>query len=289
MLISIPRDLWVDLPLTPTGTVSYKINAAYAVGIDSRLYPDRPHVYSGKEGGGTLAKYAAGFVIGMPIDYYVAISFAGFTQAVNALGGVEVTVPYTFEDQFFPVEGKEKDSCGKSDEDIKKTIATLSGFLLEKEFPCRYETLNFKKGSQIMDAGTALKFVRSRHSDINGGDFGRSLRQQAFLSGVKAKIFSAGILPKIVPFFQNVVGSIETDITAGVISQMLARYGDVSHYSVASLGLTEDTVLEASMSADKQYILVPKRGDWSGIHTYITDQIHMMGQETPSATISGSR
>jgi hypothetical protein len=53
--------------------------------------------------------------------------------------------------------------------------------------------------------------------------------------------------------------------------------------------LTEDTVLEASMSADKQYILVPKRGDWSGIHTYITDQIHMMGQETPSATISGSR
>ena len=58
-LVSIPRDLWIALPVDYDNKQNYKINAAYAIGGDDNKYPNKKPVYQGEDGGGELAKYAA--------------------------------------------------------------------------------------------------------------------------------------------------------------------------------------------------------------------------------------
>lgn len=257
VLISIPRDLWVSLPLTADG-VHYKINAAFAYGSDTTQYPDRPKNFTGTNGGGALAGYAVTQMTGLPIDGYVAVSFDGFKNAFNILGPISVDVPFSFTDMYYPIDGKEKDVCGVSEEEQKQRVATLSGDLLERAYSCRFETFQMTKGVQQMDADTALKFVRSRHSDVNGNDFGRSLRQMAFIKGVVNKLKTLGGLAKLPSFLTRINTFLMTDIDAQQVIQIATTYGDPFSYSIKTVELTVDNALVASNSATGQFILVPK-------------------------------
>ncbi len=272
--ISIPRDVWVPLPLLPDGMVSEKINTAYAYGFDTKQYLNRPSQYTGRDGGANLAKYAVSQVIGMPIDAYVSLSFEGFKSVLTTLGPVSVNVPYTFEDHYYPIEGKEKDPCDKTVEDIEALTATLSGELLEHEFPCRYELVHFDKGTQVMEASPALQFVRSRHSETNPGDFYRSLRQQALIVGVIAKLKTLGGIVKIPTLIPQMTKYVATDITAPQVLELMQRYGNPLDFHTTRIPLTEDNVLISSASAKGQYILVPRGANgFDDIKKYIEDQI----------------
>jgi anionic cell wall polymer biosynthesis LytR-Cps2A-Psr (LCP) family protein len=81
ILISVPRDLWVTLPITSSGLNS-KINAAFAYGSDTTAYTDRPANFTGINGGGALAEYAVTQVIGLSMDGYAAVSFDGFKSVL---------------------------------------------------------------------------------------------------------------------------------------------------------------------------------------------------------------
>lgn len=272
--ISIPRDLWVPLPLLPKGVVQEKINTAYAYGFDTKQYLDRPTQYLGDEGGANLAKYAASLVTGMQMDAYVAVSFEGFKSVLTTLGPITVKVPFTFEDPYYPIEGKEKDTCDKSPEDVTAVTATLSGELLEHEFMCRYETVKFDKGEQVMEASPALQFVRSRHSLMYPGDFYRSMRQQALIAGVIAKLKTLGGIVKIPSLITQVRKFIATDIAAPQVLELMQRYGNPLDFHITRIPLTEDNVLISSQSAKGQYILVPKTGiGFDSIKLYIDQQI----------------
>ena len=75
-LISIPRDLWVDIAGTDR---SNRINAAYNEG------PER------------LAATVSQS-LGIPIHHYVEVDFVGFKQIVDELGGIELCVGYAARD-----------------------------------------------------------------------------------------------------------------------------------------------------------------------------------------------
>lgn len=274
-LISIPRDIWVPLPLTNESPVYRKINSAYPLGNDSSQYLKRPSQYQGESGGANLSEYAVELVTGLKIRYFVVVNFAAFEQAINNLGGINVSVPVSFTDEYYPITGLEDDSCGKSDEDIAAITATMSGYKLEQEFKCRYETLEFSSGLQPMDGGTALKFVRSRHSETYGNDFSRSQRQQAVIEAIQTKILSLGSLPKLVPLINTLTQHLRTDITIGTIRQIWSTHGDLSDYTFKTLNLTTQNVLTESRSSDGQYILVPKDGEenWQSIHKYLETQL----------------
>lgn len=292
VLITVPRDLWVPLPIEIDRSVPYKINAAFAIGSDDRNYPNKPDVYTGESGGGNLAKQAIETIIGQPVDYYIAISFAGFKQTIKTLGTLEIDVPYTFTDTFYPIEGKETETCGRTDDDILQLTATMSGFELEKQFVCRYETISFTQGKQPMDADTALKFVRSRHSGTGGGDFGRSQRQAALINAFRNKVLSLDAIPKLLPLLRDVRDMIETDVTAGDIATLAQLYGDVSGYKVITVSLTDQNVLKPSISAGGQYILIPKAGEeqWQDLRAFIQMGIdEITPTPTPTATPSGTR
>ena len=100
-LISIPRDLWVPLPIA-SDNPHFKINNAYALGIDNNRFPNKPDEYRGVGGGGALARKVISEVTGLSVDYFVSLNFTGFEKSIDILGGVDVKVNKSFEDPFYP-------------------------------------------------------------------------------------------------------------------------------------------------------------------------------------------
>jgi LCP family protein required for cell wall assembly len=80
-MLSVPRDLYVPINgLTPPQR--NRINAAFVFG-DYYRYPG---------GGIALARRTVQETLGIPIHYYVAVDFRGFVKAIDALGGVDLTL-----------------------------------------------------------------------------------------------------------------------------------------------------------------------------------------------------
>ncbi len=285
-LISVPRDLWVKVPTRSDKSTNYKINAAYAIGSDDIRYPlkepkykdeagHRPGEPLARSGGGELAKEVVSEVVGMSIEYFVAIDFEGVKSAIDTLGGIEVDVPVAFDDYFYPVKGLENETCGFGGEEIDEFHANYSGFQLEKQFECRYEHLYFDAGKQVMSGEKALKFVRSRHSEQHGGDFARSARQMAVLFAVKDKILSLGFLDDASAFFNKFADTITTDIDAQVVGEIVKIYPSLSEFQISTVNLSEENVLYSSKSSNGQFILVPRDGvgNWEGVQKYIQKEL----------------
>ncbi len=91
-------------------------------------------------------------LIGLPINYLITVNFRGFKQVVNKLGGVWIDV----DRRYYNNQGG---SC----------------------FSC-YAKINLQPGYQRLTGGSALDYVRYRHTD---SDFYRVQRQQQFVKAVK--------------------------------------------------------------------------------------------------------
>lgn len=271
-LISIPRDLWVPIPINGMNTEHAKINAAYAIGLDDRKYTQKDTRFTGAGGGGALAKHVIQEIFGIPVRYFVSLDFEGFQKSIDVLGGVDVPVTRAFEDPYYPITGMEADPCGKTEEEIDALTATLSGDILEHSFPCRYELLQFEKGLIHMNGETALKYARSRHSLTNGTDFARSTRQKEIMLAVKEKILQIGFLPKAIPFVQSLAGDLRTDIPLEEMAAYAGQVNQIRNYKVTSSALSTDNALDQTYSADRQYILVPKSGmdNWTSIRQFLS-------------------
>jgi len=271
-LVSIPRDVWVTLPASATDTSDWKINAAYAIGIDDRNYPDKPKQYQGSQGGGAMIKHALSQVTGRSIPYFVAIDFSGFIKTIDTLGGVDISVSPAFTDTQYPISQKETDLCGHSEEEIPMLDALAATTSAELVYPCRYETLTFPAGLQHMNGETALKYVRSRHSKQDGSDFGRAQRQQKLLLAVKEKIMSVGFLPRAIPFIDSLGYNFKTDFSLEDIRTLVSRADELNMYQVSMLALTDENYLVQSRSENGQLILTSIDGihAWDSVHEWLT-------------------
>jgi len=256
-LISIPRDAWVS---TPTGEA--KINKAFTVGqtVNERA---------------ESTKMAAAQVTGLPVDYFVSIDFSGFERLVDQLGGITVNVPRSFVDHFYPVRGKENDTCGLSIDEIAQLHETHTGFELEKQFTCRYESLKHEKGPTAMDGEAALKFVRSRHSPEHGGDFARGVRQQAVLLAIGEKLLSLRALSRVDQLYEEAAKIVNTDLSLPAAQELVNILGEPSDYDIQTISLGEN-VFNLATSGDGQSILVPAAGPgrFGAIHEHIQKRIN---------------
>jgi LCP family protein required for cell wall assembly len=147
VFLSFPRDLWVNIP----GHGFDRINTAFEGGIEG--------------GGAQLVARTITSVTGLRINHSVYVDLAGFQSVVDALGGVDMCVPYPMHDPL-----------------------TL---------------LDIPAGCQHFDGRTALAYVRTRHQPCDLiPDFARISRQQQFLRAVLAKMLSPREiihLPSLVP------------------------------------------------------------------------------------------
>ena len=274
VFVSIPRDLWVEIPVRSDIREHHKINAAYAIGGDDIKFGLKEPQYKGEAGAGEMAKKVVGEIIGVKIEYFLSVDFEGFKKIADALGGVEVDVPVSFDDYFYPIKGLENETCQKSADEIADLHQKYSGFDLEKQFECRYERIHYDKGKNHMDGESVLKFVRSRHSNEHGGDFARSQRQQAVILALKEKLLSLNSAKSFDDIYDEFTKMLRTDLDLKKSKDLFAVFGDPDDYHISFLSLNTDNVLVATKSMDGQFILIPKEGEdvWTGVQKFIFDQ-----------------
>lgn len=152
---SIPRDLWVPLPdigtLHEQGHTHARISSVVRVG----------EVRLGKGQGMPLLRQTLRDQLGIRLDRFVTVDFAGFVGLVDAVGGVDVDVDCPLVDCFWN-QGTDQ--------------------------PC--ELLTIEAGRVHMDGSTALQFVRSRHGR---GDHDRTKRQQSVMLAFARKVRARGL------------------------------------------------------------------------------------------------
>jgi LCP family protein required for cell wall assembly len=91
-MISIPRDLWVDIP----GFAQGKINTAYTYGELNKARI---------EGGApALAKRTVEQTIGLKVDYYARVDFHGLERIIDTLDGIVIDVERPIKDDEYPNE-----------------------------------------------------------------------------------------------------------------------------------------------------------------------------------------
>ncbi len=273
-IISIPRDLWVEIPVRSDQGEYQKINAAYAIGMDDK-YPLKQTQYRGQEGAQKLVGDVVEIVTGKQVDGVIAVDFSGFAKTIDALGGIEVKVPVAFDDYYYPIKGEENNICGKDPSEMGRIHALYSGFELEKQFACRYEHLHFDAGKNHMDGETALKFVRSRHSNEHGGDFARAQRQMVVLAAIKDKVLSLGALDDVPGFIKNYANSVTTNLKSEAILAFLTKFPETRGYTLKNITLSDQNVLINSTSPQRAYILQPKagQGNFGQIKEYLAQEL----------------
>lgn len=243
-LISLPRDIWIP-------ELRAKLNSVYYWGEKE------------KDGGGIplVAQYVQK-ISGQSINYSVIVDFSGFEKIIDVLGGIEVNVERAFIDEKYPIAGKENADCGKDD----------------KEFKCRYETVEFKEGKTMMNGVTALKFVRSRNAQGDEGtDFAREARQQKVISAIKQKLLDKNTLlspRKLALIWQTVRQYIKTDIDNYTLG-LLGKYALKAQGNIKSYIIPEDLLVNPPKEKryDFLYVFIPESGDWNEVHAWVSELI----------------
>jgi LCP family protein required for cell wall assembly len=152
-VVSLPRDSWVNIP----GHGMNKINAAYGIG------------------GPALMVSTVEQATGLDINDYVEVDFLGFVNVIDALGGVNVCLPYAVDDS--------------------------------------YSGLHLSAGPHHVDGVTALEFARDRHSFATS-DLARIADQQQLLSSAFTEATQSGVLANPVRLhavLSSVTASVQVD------------------------------------------------------------------------------
>lgn len=230
-MFSLPRDA-TGIPLTGPArsffgtTWNRKINALYQ---QARARPD---IFPG----GSLSGYQAlkdtlGNLYGLEIQYFVEVDFGGFTQVVDALGGVTVNVQLPVVDDMYP-----------GDEGALRVYIPT--------------------GVHHMTGAEALIYARSRHGS---SDFDRSARQQRVLLSLRQQADFATILRRLPDLVRSTKQAVRTNFPVDRLPQLiqlasLVDAGNVRSYVFApprfgTEGLVNGSyVLQANVAAIRQAV-----------------------------------
>lgn len=170
-VLSIPRDTRVPIVCTKSKAKN-KINSAALYGADCVM--------------DTITNFT-----GIEIDYWVKVNFQGVISLVDALGGIDVDIPYSF--------------C---ESDSKRRFGN--------------NTIYLEKGYQTLNGEQALAFARNRHtwpqycgkkySNYTSNDFVRGQNQQQIVKAIVNKLKEINSLSEIYDVLDVVGDNIDTNI-----------------------------------------------------------------------------
>lgn len=169
-ILSIPRDTYV--PIACNKYYKNKINAAAF-------------------GGTTCMIDTIENLTGIEIDYWVKINFNGVISLVDALGGIEVDVPYAF------CESDSKRRFGKHTVYVEKGLQTLNG----------EQALAFARNRH-----TWPKYCGKKYSNYTSNDFVRGQNQQQIVKACVNKLKNINSLTRIYDLLDVVGDNIDTNI-----------------------------------------------------------------------------
>ena len=170
-ILSIPRDTRV--PIACNKNKPNKINSSAMYGTDCVI--------------NTITN-----LTDVKIDYWVKVNFQGVISLVDAVGGIEVDVPYAFCEQ------DSKRRFGKN-------------------------TIYVEKGKQTLNGEQALAFARNRHpwpdkcgkkySKYTSNDFIRGQNQQTIIKALASKLKNTKSLSQVYKLLDVIGENIDTNIS----------------------------------------------------------------------------
>ena len=184
VVLSFPRDLWVDIP----GHGTDKINSAFEGGAE--------------HGGPQLMAKTIFSLTHIPVDHYLYVDLNGFQQAVDKLGGVDMCIPSYYVNT--PGDLEAVDASGN----IVYIRYSEVGHVADP-----YTGLDVLPGCHHLDGTQALAYVRARHnlpcSPIP--DFARIGRQQQFMRALINQMLQPNEIAKAPGLVGPVLSSLRRD------------------------------------------------------------------------------
>jgi LCP family protein required for cell wall assembly len=177
-VLEMPRDLWVEIPDISShyGITHGKLNQAYLYGNPGFGYYDGPG-----QGPGLLAR-TLDLNFGARPDHYAAVNLHTFAAVVDALGGLDVYLPYD----------------------------------VDARTPAFPDAIFIPKGQHHLDGETALWVARIRQYSV----FSRAENQDLILCALRKKLTSPAVLPKIPALIQEFQRDVQTDLSLEQVNQL---------------------------------------------------------------------
>ena len=177
-ILEVPRDLWVEIPdISAHYNITHgKLNQAYLYGNKGLGYYDGPG-----EGPGLLAR-TLNLNFGAHPDHYLAVNMKTFEAIVDAIGGIDVYLPYE--------------------------VSVRS--------PQNPKGIDVPPGQHHFDGETALWVARIRQYNI----FGRAENQNIVMCAVRKKLLSPAIVTAIPTLIKDFQRYVQTDLSPEQINQL---------------------------------------------------------------------
>ena len=170
--LEFPRDLWVTIPGIKQNlkTDRQKLNTAYA--------------YGSPEHGPSLLAQTLDLNFGLKVDHYIVANMNIFVEVVDALGGLDITIPPG------GIDGRTRTD--------------------------RSERLVFPEGPQHLNGEQALTLARLRNVSV----FERAEHQNMVMCALRKKIERPEVVLRLPTIISAFMSNIQTDFTPEQISQL---------------------------------------------------------------------
>ena len=245
-MLSVPRDLYVSLP----DQGYHKINYAYVAGENDGF---RENGYP-KGGMGELEQVVEEN-FGLDINYYALVNYKAFKQAVDAVGGIDVTI-------------KSSDPRGLYDPNI--------------DYSTRKPLVKLSNGTHHLNGQQALNLARARGDSsysygFAGSDFDRTQHQREMLVALKSKAVSAGVLAnpaKLSSLFDAIGNNVKTDLELPEVRRLYEVTKPIGNGGIQSYSLNNvdgKNLLTNYTNNAGESTLVPAAGidDYSDIQAFL--------------------
>lgn len=283
--VSIPRDLWVEMPNACSVGYQQKINAVYECG--SGLASDDASAqhasdYAQKDAKGAHAlESTIKDVTGITPQYYVHVNYTVLKQSVDAVGGVKVNIVGDGADGIYDT---------NFDWDCPNGPYTCKNVYYPHD------------GSYTINGTQALFLARARADSgiysykdfgLARGDFDRQINQQKILDALKQKASSTGTLmnPVALTKLLSALGdNITTDIQAGNYKTLIAYAKKMpAKNGMKSIDLDADgSAVVQTQNVDGTSAVIATSGllDYSSISDYLAQKLSTNPAVAEGATIA---
>lgn len=246
-MVSIPRDLWIKFDEPCSVGYQEKINSVYQCGSD---FGENP------EAGARALQKKVGEVLGLDIQYYGQIDYSVVTRAVDAVGGVEVTI--------------ESNPPGMG--------------ILDRNFDwkCNYQChyVKYEDGETVhLDGEHALALSRARNAQggygLAGGNFDREKNQQKIIRALREKALSLGTLTNVsaVTELLDAMGdNLKTNVEKSEVQTIVSLATEIPSEAIVSLDLyDQEAPLVRTGPVNGASAVIPVAGmfNYSRIQAYI--------------------
>ena len=234
VIIGLPRDLTLipfpeDSPLNVAYPNGYgyedfcNVSACMLNSIYTEVDQKSPEMYpnavaAGSEPGIEGMRDAAQGITGLTIQYYVLIDMQGFSDLIDALGGVDINVA-----ERLPIGGKED-------------LSDVEGWV--------------EPGKQHMDGFTALWYGRARHGS---SDYDRMARQRILQQAILTQFTPANVLTKFQSIAQTGQQVVKTDLPQGALGYFTNLAGKTKALPMSTVELVPDNGVDPT-DPDYDYI-----------------------------------